>query len=177
MSPLDRRVLGNYSPAAHRAADLVIAGLIVVPPSVALVANGLGDGRAFFENLALSVETVVLTQGLTQLTKAAVDRYAPIVYDERVPLEERMSKDALGSFWSGHTATAFATATSFVVSYWIRHPRDPWRWVILATLESAALSVGLLKMRAGYHYPSDVAAGALVGTSLGVLVPTLHTRF
>mgnify|MGYP001138100997 CR=1 FL=1 len=177
MSAIDRRVLGNYSPAAHRAADLLVAGLIVVPRAVALVANGGGDVRSWFEDVALSVETVVLTQGLTQLTKSAVDRYAPIVYDERVPLEERMSRDALGSFWSGHTATAFATATSFAVSYWIRHPRDPWRWVILAAVESAALSVGFLKMHAGYHYPSDIVAGALVGTSLGVLVPMLHTRF
>src|SRR5690606_32485983 len=116
MNALDRRVLGNYSPAAHTAADLVVAGLIVVPRAVALAAGGVGDGRAWLEDVAISFETVLLAQGLTQITKAAVDRHAPIVFDERVPLEERMSKDALGSFWSGHTATAFATATSFAVS-------------------------------------------------------------
>ena len=48
---------------------------------------------------------------------------------------------------------------------------------MLATLESAALSVGLLKIRAGYHYPTDIMAGALAGISSGLLVPFLHTTF
>ena len=29
---------------------------------------------------------------------------------------------------------------------------------------------------AGFHFPSDVLVGAAVGTTLGVLVPWLHTR-
>ena len=40
-----------------------------------------------------------------------------------------------------------------------------------------ATSVALLKIKAGYHYPTDVAAGALVGSALGVLVPVLHSEW
>ena len=174
MNDLDRRVLGNYSTAAHTAADIVVAALLVVPHAVNLATV---DRRSWLEDAALSAEAVLLAQGLTQVVKLASARPAPIVYDEAVPLEERTSRDALRSFWSGHTATAFSAATSFAVSYWIRNPRDPWRWVVLATLESAALAVGLLKLRAGYHYPSDVFAGAALGVSVGVLVPTLHRTF
>ena len=45
---------------------------------------------------------------------------------------------------------------------------------MLAASESIAFGVGLLKIRAGYHYPTDVAAGVLVGSSLGVMLPLLH---
>jgi len=176
MNALDRRVLGYHSPAAHTAADVAVAALLVAPHLVNLVATR-GEKNAWLEDLVISMESVLMAQAFTQLTKAAVDRHAPIVFDERVPLEERTSRDALGSFWSGHTATAFSAATSFAVSYWLRNPRDPWRWVVLATLEAAALSVGLMKIRAGYHYPTDIFAGALAGASVGVLVPMLHRTF
>jgi membrane-associated phospholipid phosphatase len=176
MNAIDRRALGYHSTSAHTAADVFVAALLIAP-HVANLAMTHGRDSGWLEDLAISLESVIMTQALTQLTKAAVDRKAPIVYDERVPLEERTSKDALGSFWSGHTATAFTLATSFAVSYWLRNPRDPWRWVVLATLESTALCVGLLKIRAGYHYPTDILAGGLAGTSVGVLVPMLHRTF
>jgi membrane-associated phospholipid phosphatase len=176
LNSIDRRVLGNHSPAAHTAADILVATLLVLPHAIHLTATQ-GKDNAWLEDAAISAEAVVLAQGLTQLTKAAVGRPAPLVYDETVPLDERTSKDALGSFWSGHTATAFAAATSFAVSYWLRRPDDPWKWVVLAALESTALSIGFLKIRAGYHYPTDILAGALAGASTGVLVPMLHRTF
>ena len=43
--------------------------------------------------------------------------------------------------------------------------------------EALALGVGMLKVKAGYHYPSDVAAGALVGGAMGLLVPMLHSEW
>lgn len=176
MPGIDERVLGRHSPRAHSAADLTVLALAIAPH----VANAILTGptnRAWIEDAAITAETILFAQALTQVTKVAVAREAPIVYDETVPLEERTSRDAVRSFWSGHTATAFAAATSFTVSYWLRHERSPWKWVVLATLESAALSVGLLKIRAGYHYPTDIAAGALCGISSGLLVPFLHTSF
>jgi len=176
MLGIDARVLGNHSPMAHSAANVLVFGLILAPH----VFNAIGKSRfdtAWLEDVTITLESVLVAQGLTQVTKAATDRHAPIVYDDTVPLDERTSTDALRSFWSGHTATAFSAATSFAVSYWLRHPNDPWRWVVLATLESAALCTGLLKIRAGYHYPTDVAAGAAAGIGAGILVPALHMRW
>jgi membrane-associated phospholipid phosphatase len=176
LNGLDSRALGYYSPAAHTAADILVYTLLLAPHAVNLVATRGRDG-AWLEDLVISAESVLLTQGLTQVVKVAVSRPAPIVFDSDVPLDERKGNDALASFWSGHTATAFSAATSFAVSYWLRHPHDPWRWVVLATLESAALVTGMLKIRAGYHYPTDIFAGAAAGISIGVLVPMLHARF
>jgi membrane-associated phospholipid phosphatase len=176
LTGLDSGALGYYSPTAHSAADLTVFALLVVPHATHLIATG-GKDSAWLEDLVLAGESLVATQGITQVVKASVGRSAPIVYDENVPLDERSSGDAVKSFWSGHTASAFSLATSFAFTYWMRHPRDPWRWVVLAGVESAALCVGLMKIRAGYHWPTDIFAGAAAGTAMGILIPALHTKF
>ena len=175
MPGIDRRVLGEYSPGAHGAANAIVLTLALGPPVWSALETR--DPSAWFADSVVHGESILLTQGLTQIVKFAVRRPAPLVYDASVPLADRESRDAARSFWSGHTATAFSAATTHAVTYWLRNPRDPWRFTVLAADMTAAAAVGLLKMEAGYHYPSDVAAGALVGTSIGVLVPMLHRRF
>lgn len=172
LNALDRTVLGNYSPNAHTVADVAVISLIVAPLALNFIDT---RGRGWFEDTTVHLQTVLLTQAATQIVKAAVRRPAPIVYDSNVPLDERSSAEANRAFFSGHTSTAFAAATSFSVTYWLRHPDDPWRWAILIAAEALALGVGLLKIAAGYHYWTDIWAGALVGGSLGVLVPLAHT--
>jgi hypothetical protein len=174
MNALDRRALGKYSPGAHTAADVMVAALLAAPQLLNLADS---RGRGWFEDTAVALQALMLTQGAVQLTKFAVRRGAPILYDERVPIEEREGRDASRSFISGHTATAFVAASSYTTTYWLRHPDDPWRWVVLAGTHSLAMAVGLLKVHAGYHYWTDIGAGALLGSSLGVLVPMLHRRF
>ena len=70
--------------------------------------------------------------------------------------------------------TAFTAATAYTVTFWLRHPESPWRWLVLGLAGVAGLTVGLLKIRAGYHFPTDIAAGAVVGVSVGTLIPLLH---
>src|SRR2546423_585667 len=40
----------------------------------------------------------------------------------------------------------------------------------------AALGVGLLRVLAGRHFPTDVLAGAAAGAAIGLTVPRLHRR-
>jgi undecaprenyl-diphosphatase len=62
------------------------------------------------------------------------------------------------SFPSGHTMTAFSIA--IVVSYF--YPTLEWPLYFLAA------SIGLSRIVLGMHFLSDVLAGALLGTALGV---------
>ena len=63
------------------------------------------------------------------------------------------------SFPSGHTAAAFVMATLLGIFY-----------PVVATLALAfALLVGLSRVLLGVHYPSDIAAGALLGTSCAMI--------
>ena len=65
------------------------------------------------------------------------------------------------SFPSGHTATAFALATSLSVKY----PK----WYVIAPSALWACSVGVSRMNEGVHYPSDVLAGAAIGAGCAVV--------
>lgn len=59
------------------------------------------------------------------------------------------------SFPSGHTAIAFAFATV----YFLAAPRSIVSYLIFL----AALIIGIGRVYMGFHYPSDVVAGALLG--------------
>ncbi len=70
--------------------------------------------------------------------------------------------DAYGlhGFPSGHTTTAFSVATALALIF----PRFAVLFYLGATL------VGLSRIGVLYHYPSDVVAGAMLGTVLTLLL-------
>jgi membrane-associated phospholipid phosphatase len=70
------------------------------------------------------------------------------------------------SFPSGHAASGFAFATAAGLE----------RPVLLVPLEALALAVAWSRVQSGQHYPSDVAAGAVVGLSTGLVVHGLAKR-
>ena len=72
------------------------------------------------------------------------------------------------SFPSGHTTWAFAAASAFT-----EHYSEPW---IQVTAYGLATVVGLARLEQNQHWASDVLAGALVGTTVGKLVPHLNQR-
>lgn len=61
------------------------------------------------------------------------------------------------SFPSGHTSSAFALATSVSLCY----PK----WYVIAPVAVWACTVGYSRMYLGVHYPSDVLAGAVIGSA------------
>ena len=60
------------------------------------------------------------------------------------------------AFPSGHTCAAFAAASA----WWRALPRRWMRWTGLVL----AVCMGLSRLYVGVHYPSDVLAGALIGS-------------
>ena len=85
--------------------------------------------------------------------KLVVGRSRPAVED----LPHLMATPTGLTFPSSHASSSFAAARAFGGLL----PRAP--------LYALALAMGLSRLYLGVHYPSDVAAGAVVGTAIGSL--------
>lgn len=84
-------------------------------------------------------------------------RMRPSNFDFAIPLENVYSTET--SFPSGHTTLAFGIA----VAVWVLVSESDWQWVRWMFLAWAFL-VGVSRIYVGVHYPTDVLAGAVLGT-------------
>ena len=107
------------------------------------------------------VAAIACTSAIVNLPmKLAGNRRRPDADAAGVPLSRRVEMPASASFPSGHSASAaaFASSVSQVVP------------VVGLPLGVAAAAVGYSRVHSGVHYPGDVVAGAVVGSSVGGLV-------
>ena len=126
---------------------------------------------------ALYLETMAVTGALFTITNGLTERARPLTYGEQVPLDERMRKNALNSFYAGHTA-ATATATFFFAKvFYDYHPNSAANIAVWATAAAAPAAVGYLRLKAGKHFLSDNLIGYSVGALVGVGVPQLHKLY
>jgi membrane-associated phospholipid phosphatase len=104
--------------------------------------------------------------GLTEVLKAAVGRPRPVLYTAEAP-EAADNSGSARSFPSGHTSVAFALATTYWLARRDLHGKPGvLGWLVVG----AAAGVGVSRVAAGKHFPSDVLAGAVLGTASGLLV-------
>lgn len=114
-----------------------------------------------------AVLSAALALAIGQAIADVVDRVRPFVADpHQVHLFAAHAAD--GSFPSDHATASFAIA----VAIFLRKRG----WGTFALLAAAALSVG--RVAVGYHFPTDVLAGAALGTAAALLLwmPALRRR-
>lgn len=170
---LDRLALGRWDPLQSRFSDLLIGGSL----GAGLLVVGL-QGQGSFQDklpaLGLVIESLTVSEAVASTLKHAVDRPRPytLILDPPEEVREAAAKtDAYLSFPSGHTTMAasvsFATA-SILAGRGVKP--------VPAYLGAAAITTGVafLRVGAGKHYPTDVLAGAAIGTAVGLSVPVLH---
>ena len=125
---------------ARAASDIEVAGdvLQILIPSIAYGTTLYLDDT---EGESQMYQSFFTTVGITQALKYGVNRKRPNGGDH--------------SFPSGHTSAAFQGA-GFI------HARYGWKYAIPAYI--GASFVGYSRVYANKHFPSDVWAGAIIGT-------------
>ncbi len=128
-------------------------------------------------NTALMLNTLMLDVAITAAVKLNVARQRPAFYyghPEQTSFAPTAA-DANLSFFSGHTSVAFCLAASSSTIAFLRG-YDYAPYVAVGT-GLAAASAGMLRIAAEAHWPTDVIAGAAVGTAIGAGIPLLlHAR-
>lgn len=165
----DRFAIGLHSDVADVASDVVVALAVAAP--LGWDARRLGLVPALGADVAVLAETLAVNSALVVLAKYAAQRPLPRTYAGDPDLVRRPR--GYRSFYSGHASTAVSALTA---AAWTAHLRDgpsAWPWLVTA---GVGAGVGVLRVAAGRHFPSDVLMGALAGFGVGTVVPLLHAR-
>jgi membrane-associated phospholipid phosphatase len=144
----------DFTKASSASVPVVYIGAPVALLTVGLARHDkklLLDAAYMAGGFALST---IITQGL----KVSVQRQRPFA---KYPfIVQREEADGY-SFPSGHTSSAFYSATSISLLY----PK----WYVIAPSFLWASCVGYARMYEGVHYPTDVLVGALVGAGSALI--------
>ena len=111
------------------------------------------------------VEALCVNAFTTTALKWTFKRDRPFV---SYPYLDKQADAGSYSFPSGHTSSAFTLATSMSLAF----PK----WYVIAPAYMYACAAGYSRMHLGVHYPSDVVAGAIVGTGSTVLSHYLQRK-
>ena len=105
-------------------------------------------------------------------------RLRPIVYQATTPevRDQQKTGSNRASFYSGHTSAAAASMFLMAKIYCDYNPQiQGWEKVGIYALASVpVLAMGYLRIIGLRHFPSDVITGALVGGTIGIVVPEMH---
>ncbi len=170
---LDRSAVNFTSDVADLGSDITLLATSFAPLTL-LFSHEIRHSKK--EIITLYGETIAVNGALTFLIKNTTNRKRPFVYNNNIPLEEKIKSRATQSFISGHTsqsaALAFFTAKVFTDYY----PESKYKFLIWSAAISLPALTAYLRYRSGNHFPTDVIAGYIIGGTIGYLVPQLHKK-
>lgn len=171
INSFDRGAVFNDNLDAAKYSNYFRDGTTLIPLGFAL----FGKGRKEFKSISLMyLETLIINTSITALTKNTVSRIRPFVYNDLVPLDEKIKKDSKRSFFSGHVSHVASMSFLSAKLFNDLHPESRWKWASWTGAFLTTTATAVLRYEAGRHFPSDVIVGGIVGASIGILIPQLH---
>lgn len=138
--------------------------MLILPASAALFGSSLLTKNTKFQDAAFtSLQSVLMTSLTVGAGKFLFARDRPIKNDG--PYDFDFVSTGQTSFPSGHTARAFSFITP-----WIMYYPSPLTYSLFALPASTAIA----RIAEGKHWLSDVAAGAVIGFSMGYYLSKRH---
>jgi len=141
---------------------------LAIIPSITLLTTGYIKKDKLIQKKGWSAAgALIINTALVTGLKYTIDRKRPYeAYPHLIFPDEYIQGH---SFPSGHVSTAFATATSLTLTC--------KKWYIVIPAYTWATSVAYARMYVGQHYPTDVLAGALIGTGSAILSNWLTKKY
>ena len=162
---LNRHLIPYSTPVLRlisNATTYISVGFTLMVLVISILARSKSLRRQFFILSSVLVLVAIVSQGL----KSIIYRERPFI---TYPFIEKLSDGGGSSFPSGHTMEAFAMAMAFSLLFTKKKIVSPvYLW---------AMTVAYSRMALGVHYPSDVLAGAIIGTFIGLSVHWIFYRF
>jgi membrane-associated phospholipid phosphatase len=153
----------------------IALGIYLLPVLLAL------DGsirRDWLDMLGMYLETQTVAfsvYNLSPLGPNFQNKYRPLAYFNQLPDNQRNSGNVRNSFYSGHVSSATAATFFMAKVYTDYHPDLGFaKYLLYGAAAVPPLFMGYLRVKALDHFPSDVAAGFLVGALCGIVDPELH---
>lgn len=129
----------------------------MAPTSILLHGYFAKDSLSIRNGLLVGV-SIAFGLSVTYGLKYGINRTRPYL---TYPILDPATTETSASFPSGHTSTAFSTATAICLCY----PK----WYIITPMFLWASTIGYSRMHLGVHYPSDVIGGAIIGSGCAFL--------
>jgi membrane-associated phospholipid phosphatase len=182
LSPLDRWNAGTWNPRFELAGDIAawsVGGAMIyadVWHAFRSDEGGPAARRPLLEDVLILSQAFAWNSAINLNVRATRVHPRPFVYGTAAPESERHKGEAAGGFYSGHASAAFLGAVYVSTVYPLRHPdfeHTGWLWA--GSLATATAS-SAFRIAAGKHFPTDVIAGAAMGSLIGLGFVQLHLK-
>jgi len=171
INAFDRAATYNWSPSAADLSDILLITSMLSPLLLFSSSAVWDDGGTY---TTMYLQNFIWSYSISHFAKATVTRYRPYVYNNEVPDERKLMPDATLSLFSGHTTYAFSSAVFLSTTFVNYNPDSSLKPYVWGTSLLLAATVGYLRVAAGMHYPTDMLAGAVIGSAIGYLIPLIH---
>jgi membrane-associated phospholipid phosphatase len=120
------------------------------------------------------LETLSFAFAAKNLLKYLVPRYRPYLYSGLPAGTGPAPSEYSDSFPSGHATIAFAAATFSLFTFQAYFPSSPYLLPLALAGYGLATLTASFRVVSGMHFLTDVLAGALLGMTVGYVVPLVH---
>ena len=178
--PWDRPVAGRY---CKTCADMStwVATLGGAPLALGAISWYRGDasGGDLAAYSLMLAQALALQNGVNLVVRSLAFWPRPYMYatdGDGAAAASAAEGEAYGSFYSGHASAAFTIAVFTGEWFSEFYPNSAYKSLVWTTSLSLAGFVGVLRIAAGKHYPTDVVVGALAGTGISLAVIKIHKK-
>jgi membrane-associated phospholipid phosphatase len=143
----------------------VYPALALTPASIATIGLVNKDTNTVYAGICIATG-IALNTAMAIGLKYAINRDRPYI---TYPEIKNLANETTPAMPSGHTSSAFNVATSLTLFY----PK----WYVAVPAYTWASGVAYSRMYLGVHYPSDLIAGAILGSGTAWLTYYLNRKW